>query len=81
MQSEKNIRRLSEEAILDFLHKSGKPESPKYMIESIKENPILKERIIREVIWLLIGRAEINFTADRKLEIKSTSLNNGLMYV
>lgn len=57
-----------EQAVLEALKSSRQPESPREVITNlVKEG--LQDSAIREAIWRLIDRKQIQLTLDRKLEL------------
>ena len=63
--------RKAQEAIEERLREAGKPVMPRDLVAEIKkEDSNLKEIDLREAIWLLIGRGEIDLTWDRELVAK-----------
>ena len=63
--------RKAQEAIEERLREEGRPVMPRDLVAEIKkQDGNLKEIDLREAIWLLIGRGEIDLTWDRKLVSK-----------
>ena len=57
----------AERAVLDLLLKSNKPYPPRDLIDRLGAQTGLSDGLVREVIWRLIDRKEIELTTDRKL--------------
>ena len=61
----------AQEAIVEGLREEKQAVSPKQILEKIREKRGLKDIDLREAVWLLIGRGEIELTSDRKLVSKA----------
>ena len=63
----------AQEAILVQLKREGNPIRPRTLLQTIKDERGFKEIIIREAIWILIGRGSIVLTNERRIALTTES--------